>query len=84
MANGGQGWITITPMPAVPSASPGHGQSVTVNTMAGLEAFLPTGGTSGPLNPVDVVINGPEDVPDPKPNGRTGAAPASSPVRHSP
>lgn len=76
IANGGQGWITNNPgvLPAFIGA-PGTGQSVTINTQAGLEAFMPTGGTAGPLNPAngDVVLDGPGDVPDPTPSGSGGS-----------
>jgi hypothetical protein len=75
IANGGQGWVTNNPgvLPAFIGA-PGTGRSVTVNTQAGLIAFMPTGGTAGPLNAAngDVVINVAGDVPDPTPGGSGG------------
>jgi hypothetical protein len=74
-ANGGQGWITNNPgvLPAAIGA-PGTGASVTINTQAGLIAFMPTNGTPNALNPVngDVVINGAGDVPDPQGTGSGG------------
>jgi hypothetical protein len=74
IANGGQGWITNNPG-VLPEhiGFPGTGQSVTVHTQDGLIAFMPTGGTSGPLDPVDVDIYGPADVPDPTPGGSGGS-----------
>ena len=70
-ANGPGGWITNNlngPGPYVLPASigaTGTGQSVTVNTQAGLIAFMPTNGAPGALDPAngDVVINTASDVP---------------------
>ena len=65
-ANGPNGWITNHPgvLPASIGAT-GTGQSVSVNTQAGLEAFMPTNGAPGALDPAngDVVINSASDVP---------------------
>jgi hypothetical protein len=76
IANGGQGWITNNPgvLPASIGA-PGTGRSVTVNTQAGLIAFLPAQGTAAALNPAygDVVIDDAGDVPDPNASGSGGA-----------
>ncbi len=74
IANGGQGWVTNTPnvLPAAIGA-PGTGSSVTVTTQAGLIAFMPTGGTGGPLTFGDVTIAVASDVPDPSGTGSGGA-----------
>jgi hypothetical protein len=73
IANGANGWITNN-LGILPQfiGAPGTSASVTVNTQAGLIAFLPTGGTSGPLDPIDLVINGPGDVLDPTSGGGSG------------
>src|SRR5262249_41921273 len=53
-ANGPNGWITNHPgvLPASIGAT-GTGRSVTVNTQAGLEAFMPTNGAPGALDPAN-------------------------------
>lgn len=74
IANGGQGWITNNPSVLPESiGAPGTGSSVTVGTQAGLIAFMPTGGTGGPITYGDVVIDDPGDVPDPSGTGSGGA-----------
>lgn len=74
-ANGPQGWVTNNPgiLPASIGA-PGTGASVTVNTQAGLIAFMPTNGTPAALDTAngDVVINVAGDVPDPNGGGSNG------------
>jgi len=74
-ANGAQGWITSNPsvLPASIGA-PGTGASVTIDTQAGLIAFMPTNGTPSALNPAngDVVISSATDVPDPNGSGSNG------------
>jgi hypothetical protein len=74
-ANGAQGWITNNKLVVFPATIGALGTaSVTINTQAGLIAFMPTNGPPNKLTLAngDVAISVAGDVPDPNGSGSNG------------